>query len=122
MTHDYLFLLILLAVAVIFPLMPVGMAWVWARFFTPPKPGREKMAAYECGVVSAGPWRVQFKSQYYLYGLVFLVFDVETAFLLPFAVAFLEMSVGAFLAVMFFVFLLVEGLAWAWWKGLLRWE
>jgi NADH-quinone oxidoreductase subunit A len=65
---------------------------------------------------------VQFKSEYYLYGILFLIFDVETIFLLPFAVAFTGLSVGAFLAMMVFLVLLVEGLVWAWVKGVLTWK
>jgi NADH:ubiquinone oxidoreductase subunit 3 (subunit A) len=65
---------------------------------------------------------IRFKAEYYLYGILFLIFDVETVFLLPFAVAFTGLSVGAFLAMMVFILLLVEGLAWAWMKGLLKWR
>ena len=59
---------------------------------------------------------------YYLYGIIFLIFDVETIFLLPFAVAFTGLPVGAFLAMMLFLLLLVEGLVWAWKKGVLAWH
>src|SRR5262245_47271856 len=90
--------------------------------FAPPKPGEVKSATYECGLESKGDAWVQFKAQYYLYGIIFLIFDVETIFLLPFAVAFLNLSVGAFLAMMVFILLLVEGLAWAWMKGVLTWS
>jgi len=65
---------------------------------------------------------VQFQSHYYLYALVFLVFDVETVFLLPFAAAFLNLPISAFLAFMAFLFLLIEGLVWAWAKGVLAWK
>ena len=64
---------------------------------------------------------VQFKSEYYLYAIIFLVFDVETIFLLPFAVAFTGLPVGAFIAMVVFLLLLVEGLVWAWRKGILTW-
>ena len=90
MTTDYLFLLVFLAVAIVFPLIPLGLAWLWAHFLTPGKPSAEKQASYECGIRSEGPARVQFHSQFYLYGLVFLVLNVETVFLLPFASAFLQ--------------------------------
>ena len=53
---------------------------------------------------------------------IFLVFDVETIFLLPFAVSFAKLSVGAFIAMMIFLLLLVEGLVWAWQKGVLNWK
>src|SRR3989442_315054 len=70
---------------------------------------------------SKGDAWVQFKAEYYLYGILFLIFDVETIFLLPFAVAFAGLSAGAFVAMMIFLLLLVEGLIWAWQKGVLRW-
>ena len=122
MKPDYLLLLVFLAIAVVFPLIPLTIAWVWARLFSPAKPGLEKNATYECGVPSEGPALVQFQSHYYLYALVFLVFDVETVFLLPFAAAFLTVPPAAFVAMMLFVLLLVEGLVWAWAKGVLRWK
>jgi NADH-quinone oxidoreductase subunit A len=118
----YQFLGVFLVMAVLFALVPLGLARLWALKFSPPKPGPEKNATYECGVASQGPAAIQFKSQYYLFGILFLVFDVEVLFLLPFAVAFKDLPVGAFVAVLVFLLLLVEGLAWAWLKGLLRWR
>jgi NADH-quinone oxidoreductase subunit A len=122
MPTDSLLLALFLAVAILFPLIPLGLAWLWARFFSPPKPGRDKQSAYECGIESTGPARIQFQSHYYLYALVFLVFDVETIFLMPFAAAFLKLEVSAFLTLMVFLLLLVEGLIWAWAKGILSWK
>ena len=118
----YLTLLLMLAAALAFALVPLGLAWLWAKRFSPAKPGREKNAIYECGLESKGDAWVQFKSEYYLYGILFLVFDVETVFLLPFAVSFTSLPAGAFVAMMVFLLLLVEGLAWAWQKGVLRWS
>jgi NADH:ubiquinone oxidoreductase subunit 3 (subunit A) len=106
----------------VFGLTPLALAAVWARFFSPRKPGWDKSAVYECGLESKGDAWIQFKSEYYLYGIIFLVFDVEVLFLLPFAVAFTSLPVGAFLAILVFIFLLAEGLAWAWMKGLLSWK
>jgi len=120
--HAYLFLAVFLVVAVLFPLVPLALARWWARAFSPPKPGPEKNATYECGLESKGDPMVQFKAQYYLYAIIFLIFDVETVFLLPFAVAFTGLSAGAFIAMMIFLLLLVEGLAWAWLKGVLTWR
>ena len=120
--HPYAFLAVLLVVATVFPLVPLGLAWLWARRFSPPKPGAEKNAVYECGLESKGEVGIRFQSAYYLYAIIFLIFDVETVFLLPFAAAFLELPLGSFLAMMLFLLLLVEGLAWAWIKGLLTWK
>ncbi len=118
----YLFLLILAAGAIAFAVLPLGLAWLWAKKFSPPKPGADKNAIYECGLESKGDAWVQFKSEYYLYAIIFLIFDVETIFLLPFAVAFTGLGVGAFVAMIVFLLLLVEGLAWAWQKGVLSWK
>jgi len=97
------------------------MAWLWARVFSPHKPNAIKNSIYECGLVSAGDAWVQFRSAYYLYAIIFLIFDVEAVFLLPFAVAFTGLGVAACAAMLIFVLLLVEGLAWAWAKGVLTW-
>src|SRR5882672_7288282 len=115
--NPYLFIVVLLVGAVLFALTPVGLAYLWAKKFSPRKPGQDKNAIYECGLESKGDAWVQFKSEYYLYGIIFLIFDVETIFLLPFAVSFGGLGVGAFVAMMIFLLLLVEGLVWAWQKG-----
>jgi NADH-quinone oxidoreductase subunit A len=117
----YFFLIIFAGVALIFPLMPLALAWLWRHFFQPPKPGAVKNAIYECGVESLGEAQIQFHSQYYLYAIIFLIFDVEAVFLVPFAVAFTALPFGAFVAILVFLFLLLEGLVWAWGKGLLTW-
>jgi NADH:ubiquinone oxidoreductase subunit 3 (subunit A) len=118
----YTFLALLVVGAVVFALTPLGLAWLWARRFSPAKPGPDKGAIYECGLESKGDAWIQFRSEYYLYAIVFLIFDVETIFLLPFAVAFGGLSLGAFLAMMVFLLLLAEGLVWAWKKGVLTWK
>src|SRR5689334_11213311 len=120
--NPYLFIAVLAVAAVLFALGPVALAWLWARKFSPAKPGRDKNAIYECGLESKGDAWIQFKAEYYLYAIVFLIFDVETIFLLPFAVAFTGLGVGAFIAMMVFLLLLVEGLVWAWQKGVLTWK
>ena len=119
--HPYLFILVFVAVALIFPVVPLGLAWLWRRFFQPPKPGVEKNATYECGIEAIGEAQIQFRSQYYLYAIIFLIFDVEAIFLVPFAVAFTGLPIGAFIAVLVFLLLLIEGLVWAWGKGCLNW-
>ena len=120
--HPYLFIVVLIVGALLFALAPLALARLWAMRFSPPKPGPVKNAAYECGLESKGdPW-IQFRSEYYIYGLLFLIFDVETLFLLPFAAAFPGLGMGGFLAMMVFLLLLVEGLAWAWLKGVLTWN
>jgi hypothetical protein len=67
---------------------PLALAWLWGKVFSPAKPNAMKNAIYECGLESKGDAWMQFRSAYYLYAIIFLIFDVEAVFLLPFAVAF----------------------------------
>jgi NADH:ubiquinone oxidoreductase subunit 3 (subunit A) len=113
----YSFLALFAVAAGVFALAPLAMAWLWARAFSPRKSGPVKNANYECGLESQATGWVQFQSQYYLYGIVFLIFDVETVFLLPFAAAFKGLSAGACVAMLIFILLLVEGLVWVCVKG-----
>jgi len=118
----YFSLAILFFAALGFGLAPLGLAWLWRQVFSPSKPNELKNAIYECGLQSRGDAWVQFRPAYYLYAIIFLVFDVEAVFLLPFAVAFSGLGVAACVAMLAFVLLLVEGLAWAWAKGVLTWD
>ena len=120
-SNPYFSLLILFFAALGFGLAPLGMAWLWGKVFSPAKPNAIKNAIYECGLESKGDAWVQFRSAYYLYAIIFLIFDVEAVFLLPFAVAFTGLGAAACAAMLVFVLLLVEGLAWAWAKGVLTW-
>jgi NADH-quinone oxidoreductase subunit A len=117
----YFSLAVLFVAALGFGLAPLALAWLWAKTFAPPKPNAIKNATYECGLESKGDAWVQFRSAYYLYAIIFLIFDVEAVFLLPFAVAFSGLGLAACLAMLMFVLLVVEGLAWAWAKGVLTW-
>src|ERR1051326_6139660 len=117
----YLFIVIFIGVALAFPLVPLALAWMWRRFFQPPKPGAEKNATYEWGGESISEAHLQFPSQYYLSAIIFLIFDVEASFLVPFAVAFTGLPIGAFVAILIFLLLLIEGLVWSWGKGCLQW-
>ena len=119
--HPWATIVALLVAAVLFGAVPLTLAWVWARFFSPAKPGAQKNATYECGLQAAGDAWVQINIAYYLYAIVFLVFDVETVFLVPFAAAFTGLSAGACIAMLVFLLLLVEGLIWACQKGVLTW-
>ena len=121
-SNPYLLIFVLLLGAVVFALVPLVLARLWALKFSPPKPGLDKNAIYECGLESKGDAWIPFRSEYYLYAIIFLIFDVETIFLLPFAVAFTDLSAGAFVAMLVFLLLLVEGLVWAWQKGVPVWR
>jgi NADH:ubiquinone oxidoreductase subunit 3 (subunit A) len=116
--NQYLFVVVLLAAALAFPLVALALA----RLLAPRKPSPIKSDTYECGLKSKGDAWVQFRAGYYIYALVYVLFAVETVFLYPWAVAFAGLGIGAFMAMMVFVLLLVEGLAYAWAKGGLDWK
>jgi NADH:ubiquinone oxidoreductase subunit 3 (subunit A) len=116
--HQYLFVVVFLLVAMAFPLLPLALAWLIA----PRRPAATKNDTYECGLTSKGDAWVQFRVGYYIYALVYVIFAVETVFLYPWAVAFVGLGFGGFVAMMVFVLLLVEGLVYAWAKGALDWK
>jgi NADH:ubiquinone oxidoreductase subunit 3 (subunit A) len=117
----YLPIVILLLGAAGFAVAPLALAWLWAKKFSPQKPGKDKNAVYECGLESSGDAWIQFKPGYYLYAIIFLVFDVEAVFLLPFAVSFSGLGAGECIAMLVFLLLLIEGLVWAYQKNVLTW-
>lgn len=120
MLDKWLFVGLLIVVAVALPILPL----VVARILAPRKPNPVKLESYECGMETVGDTWVQFKVQYYIYALVFLVFDVEIIFLYPWAASFEEVSAaGLFglVAGVLFIFLLGDGLLYAWRKGTLEW-
>ncbi len=118
----YAFLALFGGVAIAFPLLMLGVARLWVRCFQPAKPGAVKNSTYECGLAATGDSWIQFKAHYYLYAILFLIFGVEALFLLPFAVMFTELPVGALVAMLVFILLLAEGLVWAWHRGHLDWK
>ena len=118
--QSYLFIGILAIAAIVMGVLPL----VLAKFVAPKKPGLSKQSAYECGLESKGdPW-VQFHVQYYLYGLLFVIFDVEVVFLYPWALVWNTngLRVVAFIEMMVFLGILAVGLAYAWKKGALEWK
>ena len=82
----------------------------------------QKREPYESGMVTIGSTWVQFKVGYYLFAILFLIFDVEVAFLVPWAVVFQEIGGVAFIEILIFLFILGLGLAYAWKKKALQWE
>jgi len=120
--HPHAFLVLFLGVALVFPLLLLAVAALWRKFLQPAKPGPGKNATYECSLPASGDSWIQFKAHYYLYAILFLIFDVEVLFLLPFAVAFTGLPTGALLVMLVFILLLAEGLVWAWHHGHLEWK
>jgi NADH-quinone oxidoreductase subunit A len=101
-------------------LIPVGAIGI-AALLGPKKPNPIKQSPYECGIETVGDSWVQFKAQYYIFALVFLVFDVETVFLFPWAVKLGALSLFAAVEGILFILILVAGLVYTWRKGMLEW-
>jgi NADH:ubiquinone oxidoreductase subunit 3 (subunit A) len=120
--HIYLPVIVLLLGGVGFAVGPLALAWLWAKRFSPQKSGPSKNAIYECGLESDGDAWIKFKPGYYIYAIVFLIFDVEAIFLLPFAVAFGGFTAGEAIEMLVFILLLVGGLVWAFQKDVLSWS
>ena len=116
--YHYLFLGLFLLIAITFPLLPI----LLARFVAPKKPNPIKSASYECGVESKGDSWVQFKVQYYVYALIFVIFDIEVIFIYPWAVAYRQMGLFAFVEMLIFLAILGFGLVYAWKKNVLVWK
>ena len=114
----WIFVLMYTVVAIGFALLPI----VLAKLVAPRKPGPNKQDAYECGVAPSGDSWLQFKAQYYIYALAFLVFDVEIAFLYPWAVAYKKVGWLGLGEVVLFLVILGGALYYAWRKHDLRWE
>ena len=109
-------LLVLVAVA-----MPV-VVWTLSRVLRPKAPNANKYAVYECGITPTTDAREKFSVRYYLIAVMFLVFDVETVFLYPWAVQFKELALFGLVEMGIFLFLLLFGYGYIWSKGALTWE
>ena len=117
-SYHYLFIGIFTVVAVVFAILPL----LLAKFIAPRKPSPLKQMPYECGIEPVGdPW-VQFRVQYYIYALVFVIFDVETIFIYPWAVGFRELGLLGFVEMAIFIIILAVGLVYAWKKKALEWD
>ncbi|MBT3188239.1 MAG: NAD(P)H-quinone oxidoreductase subunit 3 [Anaerolineae bacterium] len=101
-------------------LIPIA-AIVIARFLAPRKPNAIKQSTYECGIETVGDSWIQFKAQYYIFALVFLIFDVETVFLFPWAVSLNKLPLFAVFEGIIFILILLAGLIYAWKKDMLEW-
>jgi NADH:ubiquinone oxidoreductase subunit 3 (subunit A) len=117
MQNDWLFIGVFLVLAPLFPII----ALLIPRLIAPRKSNPLKSDTYECGIETVGDTWVQFKVQYYIFALVFLVFDVELVFLFPWAVAFDSLALYAVLEGILFILILVSGLLYIWRKGALEW-
>jgi len=116
-SQDWIFIGVFLIIAPIVPAIAV----LIPRFIAPKKPNPVKLETYECGIETVGESWIQFRVQYYIFALVFLVFDIETVFLFPWAVAFDRLQLFAVFEGILFILILIGGLVYIWRKGALEW-
>lgn len=113
---------VLLVVVIIIAILIVAAAIGIAKLIAPRSYNPQKGEAYECGIPTRGKSWMQFKVGYYLFAILFLMFEVETVFLFPWAVVTRELGMAGLAGILFFLFILILGLAYAWRKGALEWK
>lgn len=112
------------ALAVTAALTGIGLvfaALLIAKLISPKSYSVKKSEPYECGIPTRGESMIQFKAGYYIFAILFLIFDVETVFLYPWAVVMRDLGPSGLLCIGIFMFILIMGLAYAWRKGALKW-
>lgn len=114
--------LTLLVVVILTAIALVAVALGIANAISPRSFNPQKGEAYECGIPTRGKSWMQFKVGYYLFAILFLMFDVETVFLFPWAAVVQDLGVYGLVSILFFLVILVLGLAYAWRKGALEWK
>jgi len=100
----------------------VGSALIVSWFLRPRDPNPAKTSTYECGEIVKGSCRIQFNVSYYLVALLFVIFDIEVLFLVPWVVVFRELGMVSYIEMMIFIAILVIGLIYAWKKGVFEWQ
>lgn len=117
MQNEWIYIGLFMLIGAIIPIGAITVAWLLG----PRKPNPVKQSTYECGMETVGESWIQFKAQYYIFALVYLIFDVETVFLFPWAVALGKLPLFAVLEGVLFILILIAGLIFAWRKGALEW-
>jgi NAD(P)H-quinone oxidoreductase subunit 3 len=117
LNDNSVFITLFLVAALAFPFLAFGVAWLLG----PKRPSAEKATTYEGGMTTRGETWVRYRSHYYIFALVYVLFDVETVFLYPWAVAYHRLGLLAFVEGVIFIAILAVGLAYVWAKGDLRW-
>src|SRR6266446_2282829 len=118
MLRQYLPILIFMGLASVLGLALFTIGWILG----PRRPDAEKLSPYECGFEAFEDSRVKFDVRYYLVAILFIIFDLEIAFLFPWAVVLQEIGMFGFVAMMLFLGILVVGFIYEWKKGALEWE
>jgi len=116
--NSYLIVAIFLLLGIILPIV----ALFFGKLLRPNKPNETKFSTYESGIEPFSDSRVQFHVRYYIFALMFVIFDVETVFLYPWAVAYEKLGIFALVEMLIFVVMLVIGLIYAWKKKVLKWS
>ena len=115
---EYLPIIIFLIIA-----LGLSLAFVFLNFiFSPKKPDPEKLSAYECGFEPFNDSRMEFDVRFYLVAILFIIFDLEIAFLFPWAISLGKIGLYGFVSMMIFLFILTIGFIYEWKKGALDWE
>ena len=115
---DYLSIILFLIIA-----LGLSVAFIVINFvFSPKKPDPEKLSAYECGFEPFDDSRMEFDVRFYLVAILFIIFDLEIAFLFPWAVSLGNIGILGFCSMMIFLFILTVGFIYEWKKGALDWE
>jgi NADH:ubiquinone oxidoreductase subunit 3 (subunit A) len=116
--YDHIMIATFIVLGGVFVVLTLGTSWL----LSPKKPSEAKSETYECGVEPVGPPWVQFHAGYYVYALLFVIFDIETAFLYPWALVYGATGWFIFAEMVIFIVILVAGLAYAWKEGALSWR
>ena len=115
---DYLSIIIFVFVA-----LGLSIGFIILNFlFSPKNPDPEKLSAYECGFEAFGDSRMEFDVRFYLVAILFIIFDLEIAFLFPWAISLGKIGIFGFVSMMIFLFILTVGFIYEWKKGALDWE
>ncbi|TMB95901.1 MAG: NADH-quinone oxidoreductase subunit A [Chloroflexi bacterium] len=122
MITDFFANYVAVLIAGILGVILVATALMANAILAPKDPGRNKGVTYECGMLPIGRTRTQVHFRYYLFAILFLIFDIEAVFLFPWAVTFVDIGEQAFYEMLAFIGILGFGLLYAWKKGVLRWR
>jgi NADH-quinone oxidoreductase subunit A len=118
MLDNYFPILVFVLVGLLVGVVPILMGWLLA----PNRPDAEKLSPYECGFNAFEDARMKFDVRYYLVAILFILFDLEIAFLFPWAIVLPEIGLFGYLAMVLFLGILVVGFVYEWKKGALEWE
>ncbi len=122
MLEGYFPILMFIAVGLGFGIAPIVSGWIVSRLVGVHKPDEQKLSPYECGFEAFEDARMRFDVRYYLVAILFILFDLEIAFLFPWAIVLQEIGMFGFISMMIFLAILVVGFAYEWKKGALEWE